>query len=37
MNYDFDRLRGIEKKLRETGLVYQINPAFVDGLEIGVD
>ena len=36
VNYDFGRLRGLERQLRKTGLVYQINPAFVEGLEIGM-
>ena len=35
VNYDFARLRGIERQLSKAGIVYQINPAFVQGLEIG--
>ena len=37
VNYDVGRLRGIEQQLRKTGLVYQVNPAFVEGLEIGIE
>ena len=34
VNYDSARLRGIEHQLQETGLVYEVNPAFIQGLEI---
>ena len=30
------RLKGIERQLQETGLVYEVNPAFIQGLEITV-
>ena len=35
VNYDSARLRGLERQLQETGLVYEVNPAFIPGLEIG--
>ena len=34
VNYDSARLKGIENQLRETGLVYEVNAAFIQGLEI---
>jgi len=37
VNYDFGRLRGIERQLRKTSLTYQVNPAFVNGLEIAME
>ena len=36
VNYDSARLKGIERQLQETGLVYEVNPAFIQGLEITV-
>ena len=34
VNYDMPRLRGIIRKLEETGVVYALNPAFAAALEI---
>ena len=34
VNYDSARLKAIENQLRETGLVYEVNAAFIQGLEI---
>jgi len=37
VNYEMPILRGIIKKLAEDGLVYVVNPAFVQGLQIRED
>ena len=36
VNYDSARLKGVERQLQETGLVYEVNPTFIQGLEITV-
>ncbi len=35
VNYDMTRLKGIIRKLSESGIVYVINPAFGVALEVG--
>lgn len=37
VNYEMPILRGIIRKLEESGTVYVINPAFVRGLQIRED
>ncbi|MCY4594173.1 MAG: hypothetical protein OXC19_05170 [Bryobacterales bacterium] len=36
VNYDSARLKGIASQLQATGLVYEVNPAFIPGLEVNV-
>ena len=36
VNYDMKMLNGIVTKLRDTGLVYSINPAFWSGLQVSL-
>ena len=36
VNYDSARLKGIARQLQATGLVYEVNPAFIPGLEVSV-
>lgn len=36
VNYDSARLKGIVRQLQATGLVYEVNPAFIPGLEVNV-
>ena len=36
VNYDMKMLNAIATKLRDTGLVYCINPAFWSGLEVSI-
>lgn len=36
VNYDLARLKAIARKLQATGLVYEVNPAFIPGLEVNV-
>ena len=36
VNYDMNMLNAIVAKLRDTGLVYCINPAFWSGLQVSI-